>query len=168
MKFKVGDKVRVRQWKAMEREYGLNEDGNINHGCIFLQNMKKYCGQVVTIKKIYYNYYLIEEDDGEFFWEDWMFEGYAFNYGDEVEVSADGEIWHKAIYVGYIDGTKEPYRVVMCHNIEKFKRGEKFYCSAYKYARPISKHKIIIDGKEIEILEEKYQALKKTLLEEES
>jgi len=163
MKFKVGDKVRVRQWKAIERE-----SKNIEIELIFPEKKRKYCGQVVTIKGIIYDSYLIEEDGGEFVWEDWMFEGYAFEYGDEIEVSDDEKIWNKAIYVAYIDGAKEPYRVVMYNDIEKFKRGEKFNCRVFKYARPIKKHKIIIDGKEIEILEEKYQALKKILLEEES
>lgn len=69
-KFKVGDKVRVRSWEDMEKQYGLNGCGSINTpGDSFTKGMKQYCGKVVTInavgKKNYsgYNTYRIENGD---------------------------------------------------------------------------------------------------------
>lgn len=32
MKYKAGDKVKIKTWKAMEKEFGLN--GGLNDGCI--------------------------------------------------------------------------------------------------------------------------------------
>lgn len=65
MKFKVGDKVRVRSWESMEREFGLNENGNIKcsiETIFFVKNMKKYCGKIVEVKEIRDNYYRIKND----------------------------------------------------------------------------------------------------------
>lgn len=48
-KFKIGDKVRVRQWADMEKEFGLDCGGAINKDPYFTKSMKEYCGQVLTI-----------------------------------------------------------------------------------------------------------------------
>lgn len=52
MKFKVGDKVRVRSWDSMEKEFGLNWRGDINCPVLFLKGMKEYCGTIQTITAI--------------------------------------------------------------------------------------------------------------------
>ena len=52
MKFKVGDKVRVRSWESMEKEFGLNWRGDINCPVLFLKGMKEYCGTIQTITAI--------------------------------------------------------------------------------------------------------------------
>ena len=51
-KFKVGDLVMVRYWDDMEREYGLDDDGDINVYLCFAKDMKKYCGQISKIEGI--------------------------------------------------------------------------------------------------------------------
>lgn len=47
--YNIGDKVTIRQWEDMESEFGLNELGNIKVPKIFIESMKKYCGQTLPI-----------------------------------------------------------------------------------------------------------------------
>lgn len=166
MKYKAGDKVRVRQWKAMEREFGLTFCGNIDCYKVFITRMKDYCGQIVTITSVGEDCYSIKEDNGGYNWADNMFEGYAFEYGELIEVSNDKLNWEKRIYVGYLDGDAYPYRVVSDCTEEDFHNKTQFYCENFKYARPYKKHTIVIDNKKIEISEESYQKLKESLLGE--
>lgn len=68
MKYKVGDKVRVRQWDDMVKEYGFIDSVERDiyiPDCTFVNSMKKFCGSVVTISNIVSNNnrYLIKEDD---------------------------------------------------------------------------------------------------------
>ena len=59
MKYKTGDKVKIKTWEKMEREYGLNWHGNIKCNTklfndIFTQEMEQeikndYFDRVVTI-----------------------------------------------------------------------------------------------------------------------
>ena len=74
-KYKVGDKVRVRQWDDMAKEYGVNYSGDIlSHG-MFTSEMRKYCGKNVNISHIgKRGYYMIKEDNGNWDWSDDMFE----------------------------------------------------------------------------------------------
>lgn len=56
MRYKVGDKVRVRQWDDMVKEFGVN-NGNIPiNGCLFVKEMKQYCGRTYEVydKSLYY------------------------------------------------------------------------------------------------------------------
>lgn len=74
MRYRAGDKVRVREWDDMAQEFGLDDSGQINcrFGFIFL--MRKYCGDIVTIKKVRSTGYRIEEDKEKWNWTDDMFE----------------------------------------------------------------------------------------------
>lgn len=49
--FNVGDKVIIRQWDDMEREFGLTGNA-INCDCLFVPSMKSICGKVFTITQI--------------------------------------------------------------------------------------------------------------------
>lgn len=52
--FKVGDRVRIRDWDDMEREYGLDNNGSINkHNPTFVKTMRCLCGKYATISTIY-------------------------------------------------------------------------------------------------------------------
>ena len=167
MKYKVGDRVRVRQWEAMLRENELVCDDIRFFGqpFIFPKTSKRLCGQVVTIKDVRDTYYWIDEDDN--CWIDEMFEGYAFEYGETAEFNNDGEKWERRIYVGYIDGSNYPYIGVCPLDENKFKEGKNFDYGSWKYARPIlKKHTIIIDGVEIEVSDKDYKALKEKLCKE--
>jgi len=164
MKFKVGDKVRVRQWEAMMRQ-GESLSGDIGFPgkeWLFLKMNKKFCGQVVTIKEVMGNCYRIKEDNGSYHWIDEMFEGYAFGYGEIAEFSDDGEQWNKGIYVSYIDGANYPYISADLADVAEFREGASFDCMHWKYARPVQ-HTIIIDGIEIGVSDSIYRALKERL-----
>ena len=136
MKYKVGDVVRVRQQKAIER---INQNRAIPFG----YRMIAYCGKKMTICEVsaWGTYYHCKEDGGDWAWTDEMFEGYAFDYGQRIEVS-DSEIdWEEPprIYIGYIDGALYPYITVGVNSEEHFKNGEIFGVTGWRFARPIRK-----------------------------
>lgn len=71
---KAGDKVRVRSWEDMEKEYGLDKDGDIMvEGC-FLKIMKKFCGNEVTIARVYDSGVISINEDDSCLWSPEMFE----------------------------------------------------------------------------------------------
>ena len=65
MKYKDGDKVRVRSDLYDDRVYG---------GYDFSEEMESYKGKIVTIISNGRDYYEIEEDDTKYAWTDEMFE----------------------------------------------------------------------------------------------
>lgn len=70
MKYKVGDKVRVRQWDDMAKEFDINEFGDINTktGC-FTRQMKKFCGGVCEIYSVLgISYWLKDEYGHTYYW----------------------------------------------------------------------------------------------------
>lgn len=142
MKYKVGDKVRVRQWEAMKREFGLDSDGNIKLYPSFITGMSGHCGEVGIISKVSGIGYSMGNGGG-FVWTDDMFEGYAFEYGDEIEVSSYegvcGEGWVKRIYVGYIDGDYRPYCCVSSECDKEYEEGNTYDTGPWRFARPVQK-----------------------------
>lgn len=65
MKFKVGDKVRVRKDLVANETYGAY---------IFVSIMEKFKGKIVTIIGICNNHYVIDEDNKRCYWTDEMLE----------------------------------------------------------------------------------------------
>ena len=53
MKFKVGDRVRIRQWDDMKKEFGTVSWGAINCSNAFTEGMRELCGKKATISHIY-------------------------------------------------------------------------------------------------------------------
>lgn len=49
VKFKVGDRVRIRQWDDMVREFGVGSGGHIPCASMFSVDMKYLCGSLSTI-----------------------------------------------------------------------------------------------------------------------
>ena len=78
MRYKVGDKVKVRSDLKENIRYG---------GQIFVRDMAVHCGKNVEISKVYDDAYCIKESDREWFWTDEMFEGLA-----EDELTAEEAI----------------------------------------------------------------------------
>ena len=51
MNYKVGDKVIIRKWDDMEKEFGLDSDGDIKAKCCFVKSMREYCGKEMIIER---------------------------------------------------------------------------------------------------------------------
>ena len=81
MKFKSGDKVRVREWDDMLEEFGRTVGGSINLPVVMLNpSMRRLCGKVVTIKCVYNNCYSTQEND--YNWTDDMLYPANFTIND--------------------------------------------------------------------------------------
>lgn len=92
MKYKVGDKARVRRDLEIGKSYGEGK-------WAFNSAMSLFAGDEITIKAVNDefdedNFYDIEEDFGMWGWVDEMFEGYAKEYKliDVLNKIANGEI----------------------------------------------------------------------------
>ena len=53
MEFKVGDRVRIRQWEDLEKEFGTDSDGDIRVRANFVKGMRHLCGRTAIITEIY-------------------------------------------------------------------------------------------------------------------
>lgn len=86
MKYKVGDKVKVKSKEWYEENKG--EDGIVRIPHSFVKEMSEWCGKEVTIYAIYGNTYKIENDENHWTWTDEMFEDktmeHKFKCKDEV------------------------------------------------------------------------------------
>ena len=51
-KFKAGDRVRIRAWDDMAKEFGLNAYGDIKCKLDFVSNMRRLCGKEYEVKSI--------------------------------------------------------------------------------------------------------------------
>ena len=72
MKYKIGDKVKVKKWEDLELEYEVDEYGSICHGAMFIQEMKEYCGKEFVIEQVWNDRYSCHGIS--YLWQDWMFE----------------------------------------------------------------------------------------------
>lgn len=78
MDIKVGDRVRIRAWADMEKEFGLDCYGHIPCCYDFIDNMAPLCGMVATVKRIDYNFIELHEWEyslplGQFIDFNWSF-----------------------------------------------------------------------------------------------
>lgn len=93
LKFKVGDKVRV---KSLEWYNGEPQDKygtiKLGYGWEFIKEMVQYCGKVIKISKIYDGAYKV--DDNPYHWQDWMLEDEAVN---EIKEMTKEEVF---LYLG--------------------------------------------------------------------
>lgn len=69
MKFGIGQLVRVKYFKDLAKEHKVDSEGNITIGsCIFLREMKVYCGEVYKVKQVFGDEYeLLLNDGGEYY-----------------------------------------------------------------------------------------------------
>ena len=71
MRYKVGDRVKIKTWKAMEKEFANSTSEGIKCQKTFLccmeQELKELkCNRILTIKAIYDDFYITEEMDWNF------------------------------------------------------------------------------------------------------
>lgn len=82
MKFKVGDKVKVREWDDMKKEFGVDSLGNIDiSNCCFIYAMKKFCGKTYIISQIRSKGYYLS-DCGDYIFADETLIQYEFTESD--------------------------------------------------------------------------------------
>lgn len=81
VEFKVGDRVRIRQWNDMAKEFGVDTFGCIKVVHKFTKDMKHLCGRTATIKEIIGRY--IELSD----WSDYTNVDY-FISADMLELAS--------------------------------------------------------------------------------
>lgn len=115
MKYKVGDRVRIRAWGDMAREYGMS-GASIKVPQSFTPEMRKYCGKVMTISNNRAGYYSLKEDyDGWCFSEE-MFEpvGETPEFANGVHIYRDG---HKVVA---IDKQTRNVGIAYCAPEDKF------------------------------------------------
>lgn len=100
MKFEVGDRVRVREWDDMKKEFVSERGGNLRCGlAYFMQDMRKYCGKVFEINRIDSDqfYHLADIEDYTFVID--MLEPV---YDNKIIITSDGKTTTAKLY----DGTK--------------------------------------------------------------
>lgn len=113
MRYKVGDKVKVRSDLKENIRYG---------GQIFARDMAVHCGKNVEISKVHDDAYCIKESDREWFWTDEMFEPV------EEELTAEEAIRIQA----------EMCRGIMCKDcaIDKARHDSNCGCVEYRSKNP--------------------------------
>lgn len=92
MKYRVGDKVRVRQLEDINKIYKI--DQNDRDGMVLLRSYEPYCGNTYKVKEIRGFYYDLEDEDGQlvsgFFTEEMLEDvkenKMKYKVGDKVRV----------------------------------------------------------------------------------
>ena len=76
MKYGIGQLVRVKYFKDLVKEHEVDSEGNITIGsCIFLREMKVYCGEVYKVKQVFGDEYeLLLKDNGLYYFHKDMLE----------------------------------------------------------------------------------------------
>lgn len=99
MKFKAGDRVQFKTWEEMEKEYGLDNDGDISpkhSNTSFVKSMKFLCGAFATVKKtngrtVYLTDISVENKSG---WK-WCYSEYMLKPANtdkyELHIMSDGK-----------------------------------------------------------------------------
>lgn len=72
-------KVRIKEWAEMEREFGIDEHGDIKCHCNFIIEMKHYCGKIIEVDK--------DKIDrtGEFEYDGWYFDEGTYEIVEDWE-----------------------------------------------------------------------------------
>lgn len=93
MRFGIGQLVRVKYFKDLIKEHEVDSEGNITIGsCIFLREMKVYCGEVYKVKQVFGDEYeLLLKDNGLYYFHKEMLElpNKAENYTTSHEIVED-------------------------------------------------------------------------------
>jgi len=74
-KFKVGDRVKVREWDDMVKEFGVDSAGDIRCRCCFTRSMRKYCGEIKTVISVNGGCYILAGCRERY---------YAWNFTDDM------------------------------------------------------------------------------------
>lgn len=113
MLYKVGARVVIKPWLMMEREFGLDGDGDIDGKISFFASSEKQLkgkDRIVDICRVR------DGVNGDYFSNQLHFSfgddhilGYAFAYGEEIEVSKNDKDWYTKTFIHYRPGSCNPY-----------------------------------------------------------
>lgn len=120
-RFKIGDKVRVREWEDMANEFFVDMRGDIQCKVSFVKEMGKYCGKIVTISGACGQLYDIAEDKGEWDWSEDMFISVDFCLDDireEMIVMLRSGEFYVSIGVRFINSEGYIPRCNYCKNMK--------------------------------------------------
>ena len=87
MKYNPGDKVKIKTWEKMEKEYGLSDFGSINSYRCFISDMEERINKnspdrILTIEKVTKSGYLMRAMSCS--WSDNMIECLASDYKEPI------------------------------------------------------------------------------------
>lgn len=85
MKYKVGDKVKIKslEWYSKNKN-GLGHVSHYDTNNTFVSSMSSYCGMTANITEVEGSHYILDVDNGDWWWQDFMFEE-AFSYDQNYE-----------------------------------------------------------------------------------
>ena len=87
--YKVGDKVTIRSWESMEREFGADGSGDLNYG--FVSAMRHLCGTSTAISTVYKSG-IYNVSNGEFFsFTPQMFTDWETDNAKEMKMQYNGQ-----------------------------------------------------------------------------
>ena len=174
MEYQKGDRVFIKPWLLMERQYKKDMTGDLMvSGSIWfttgMEHALKGDGRVVVLGETKNRGFEAQFPDGSC----WtvtpeMIAGYAFEYGEKIEVrESNDDPWEKAFFVAFRPGAKYPYCTVHHYYTGEFQQGEPYLGGYYRYVRRIEKPNIEItakiNGKEVplsKISDETFRNLK--------
>lgn len=75
MKYKVGDKVKIKslEWYSKNKN-GLGHVSHDDFYNTFVSSMTAYCGMKANITEVEGSHYILDVDNGDWWWQDFMFE----------------------------------------------------------------------------------------------
>lgn len=94
--FKVGDKVRIRQWDDMKAEFGMNEYGDIASNVSFATSMEEFCGMTCVISEISEDRVYFENmsyDMQNYYWTTEMIEPY-----EDVDINPQIDFSYESLF----------------------------------------------------------------------
>ena len=124
-KFEVGDKVRVRSWASMAKEYGEDSHGAIKVPCSFMPDMGRFCGRTVTISRVIgRDAYRIKEDGYGWTFSSGMFEDPKVSKAPKApkapKVHSSIAVYQEGRKVIAFDTQTGKTGVARCHPDDKF------------------------------------------------
>ena len=133
LRYKIGDRVVIKPWGLMVKQFGFfgTEIKCKNTFTCEMERNLKGTDRVITINYVCSEGHPYETDvllKGCVISDD-MILGYAFEYGEEIEVGDISGEWNKHKFVSYIPGDEWPVNTD---------------CSHYRFGRPIRKPEIEI------------------------
>jgi len=146
MKYKLGDRVFIKPWELMVREFGVLDNfaatgAHIKQPrwpwCHYDEDRLAHTDRILTITHVENHYHGRHPlSEKLFVFDDDSVAGYAFDYGEEIMVWDDGKEPTYRKFVGFLYGRKSPYRT------ESFLDPKD--CISWQHARPITKPDIKI------------------------